>query len=394
MGIPIRNFKIQRNWLIVFLVVLSVPLLLNYLLQRVVNMSYLVYIAEPLVWILLGISILKMQTESSVGKLRMRPLLIKFALAVAFFQVYMMVVAGLFNGFGESPYSFTFKGILLNLFYVGAGLFGMELSRAWLINRLLRKPALFLPILIALLYTLVNLPLGQIPSLGSDLEAWTSFLGSICLPLSMEQLLASILAMWGGPLPALAYRGVLQAFEWFSPVLPDLNWVMKAFVGTVVPLVALAVIWEYLAPHLAVRRLKKQENEQGIVGIALSSIAVVMVLWFSLGVFPVKPVVIYSGSMRPSIEVGDLVIVAQQKSELLRVGDVISYRVQERSIPTIHRVIRIRDEEDPRIFITKGDDNQIEDQPVDSRQVTGKVVLKIPRVGWASIALKKYIIPG
>ncbi|MDD2360001.1 MAG: signal peptidase I, partial [Syntrophaceticus schinkii] len=206
--------------------------------------------------------------------------------------------------------------------------------------------------------------------------------------------LASILAMWGGPLPAIAYRGVLQAFEWFSPVLPDLNWAMKALVGTVVPVVALGIIQEYFSFQLAPCCRRKKRGEQGIVSAAAFSVAAVIAIWFSLGVFPVKPAVIYSGSMRPSIEVGDIVIVAQKNTSLLDVGDVISYRVKDSPIPTVHRVITIEGDGSSKAFITKGDDNKEADQPVKPEQVMGKVVLKIPRVGWASIAIRKFIISG
>jgi signal peptidase len=388
------NHKPQWNWLILLAAVLSVPLLLNLVLSPFVNAFYIAYIIRPAFWGMLAVIILRLPSVNSIGKTRMRPFLIKFALGVAFFQIYLMVVAGFFNGFGKSPYSFTIKGVLINLIYVGTALIGMELSRAWLVNRVLRKPAVLLPVLVALLYTLIDLPLGQIPPVGGTLEAWTSFLGSTCLPLSLEHLLASILAMWGGPLPAIAYRGVLQAFEWFSPVLPDLNWAMKALVGTAVPVVALGIIQEYFSFQLAPCCRRKKRGEQGIVSAAAFSVAAVIAIWFSLGVFPVKPAVIYSGSMRPSIEVGDIVIVAQKNPSLLDVGDVISYRVKDSPIPIVHRVITIEGDGSSKAFITKGDDNKEADQPVKPEQVMGKVVLKIPRVGWASIAIRKFIISG
>lgn len=385
------NYKLQWNWLILLAVVLCVPLLLNLVLPRFFNTVNISYIIQPAFWAMLAIVTLRLPGTKGLSKARMRPFLIKFALGVAVFQVYLMMVSGFLNGFGKSPYSFTIKWILINLIYVGTALLGMELSRAWLINRILRKPSFLLPVLVALLYTLINLPLGQILSLGSTLEAWTRFFGSTCLPLSMEHLLASILAMWGGPLPAIAYRGVLQAFEWFSPVLPDLNWAMKALVGTIVPVVALAIIQEFYSFQFT-HRCKKKSDEKGVVGTAVFSIAAVIAIWFALGVFPIRPAVIYSGSMRPSIEVGDIVIVAQKNPSLLQVGDVISYRVKDSPIPTVHRLITIEGDGSYQAFITKGDDNNHLDQPIKPEQVMGKVVLKIPRVGWASIAIRKFLI--
>ena len=106
------NFKPQWNWLVLLAAVLFVPLLLNLVLSRFVSGSYATYIIQPAFWVMLAVVILRQPPANDIGKARMRPFLIKFALGVAFFQVYLMVVAGFFNGFGKSPYSFTFQGIL------------------------------------------------------------------------------------------------------------------------------------------------------------------------------------------------------------------------------------------------------------------------------------------
>jgi signal peptidase len=129
-----------------------------------------------------------------------------------------------------------------------------------------------------------------------------------------------------------------------------------------------------------------------MVRTTVFGVAAVVTIWFSLGVFPVRPAVIYSGSMRPTLEVGDIVIIARKNPDLLTVGDIIAYRVEGSPIPTIHRVIEVEGAGFDRKFITKGDDNDQPDEPVQQGQVKGKVVLVIPRLGWASIAARKLFI--
>jgi hypothetical protein len=48
-------------------------------------------------------------------------------------------------------------------------------------------------------------------------------------------LLSSYLALLGGPIASLAYRAPCQAFEWFSPILPDLSWGFKVLLGVAIP---------------------------------------------------------------------------------------------------------------------------------------------------------------
>ncbi|MFY9139598.1 MAG: signal peptidase I [Thermacetogeniaceae bacterium] len=383
-----RRITIPFDWWLVFGAVLLLPLLVRYIVPRFFTGVAATYIANPLAWIVIALYVIRLPRQKSCGKQRLQPALIKIACGIAFFQIYLMVLAGFFDGFGRSPYSFTISGILINIFYVSSILVGMELSRAWLINRLLRKPNVLVPVLLALFYTLLTIPLSKFPSWGSTLETWTQFFGSTFLPISLKQLLASFLAMWGGPLPALAYSGILEAFEWFSPILPDLNWAMKALVGTVVPLVGLAVIQELFAEQ-RIRGKRPERQETGYVSTAVFGAVLVVIIWFSIGVFPVRPIVIYSGSMRPAFDAGDIVIVAKKDPALLKEGDIIAYRIEDSPVPVVHRIIKINRD---KTIITKGDNNDSIDQPIVTEQVNGAVVFVAPKVGWISIAVRNMFI--
>lgn len=383
-----KKFSIPGDWVFVIGAICLTPLLFEFILPRFLTGSAAVYIAKPMVWVFIALYVICLPRQKSVGKQRLRSALIRVACGIAAFQIYLMVLAGFLDGFGRSPNSFTISGILINLFYATSILTGMELSRAWLINRLLRKPGVLVPVLLALLYTLITIPFKQIPSWGSTLEIWTQFFSSTLLPTSMKHLLASFLAMWGGVVPALAYGGILEAFEWFCPVLPDLNWAMKALVGTVVPLVGLAVIQEYYVYQFFPRSRARFQGK-GYVGTAIFGVVLVGIIWFSIGVFPVRPVIIYSGSMRPAFDAGDIVVVAKKDPVFLRAGDIISYRVEDSPVPVIHRIMEITED---RIIVTKGDDNNHSDKPIKPEQVRGKVVLIVPRLGWVSIAIKKMLI--
>ncbi|MBE3139479.1 MAG: hypothetical protein IMZ53_02745, partial [Thermoplasmata archaeon] len=56
-------------------------------------------------------------------------------LLIGGFQVALLIIVGLFAGFGNSPYSFTPLSILINILFVSSLLIGTEVSRAYLIKR-------------------------------------------------------------------------------------------------------------------------------------------------------------------------------------------------------------------------------------------------------------------
>ena len=96
--------------------------------------------------------------------------------------------------------------------------------------------------------------------------------------------------------------------------------------------------------------------------------------------------VIVSGSMEPLIKVRDAVIVKRTTEDNIKVGDVITYRSLDNAFYGIlitHRVVKIEETNGEKIFITKGDHNETIDRtPVKFGQVQGKVVMRVPKIGY------------
>lgn len=82
-----------------------------------------------------------------------------------------------------------------------------------------------------------------------------------------------------------------------------------------------------------------------------------------------------SGSMVPTIKVGDYILV--KKTSNYKEGDVITYTTNKSNIT--HRIIRINKD---GTIITKGDANNTEDNPIKKNQVVGvyKRKLKIFKI--------------
>lgn len=89
-----------------------------------------------------------------------------------------------------------------------------------------------------------------------------------------------------------------------------------------------------------------------------------------------------TGSMEPAINTGDYMISRKVNSDDIKVGDIITF-IEEDTIIT-HRVSEIISKQDEeRIFVTKGDGNNVEDDTrVMSENVVSKHVFKIPKIGY------------
>ena len=103
--------------------------------------------------------------------------------------------------------------------------------------------------------------------------------------------------------------------------------------------------------------------------------------------------IVTSGSMEPTLKIGDIVYVENAKADEIRVGDIITFHHKKYIIT--HRCVEILHEGNKTFFKTKGDANEyIDTFLIPSEELIGKVpsmelfghliYAKIPRIGYLS----------
>ena len=120
-------------------------------------------------------------------------------------------------------------------------------------------------------------------------------------------------------------------------------------------------------------------SRRGRIGVAVVAVLLVLsTVLYTYGFVFWRPYAIVTGSMEPAINRGDLVFIRHVDS--FSVGDVVTYR-KGRMIIT-HRVYQVLDNG----VRTKGDANAEPDPYiVPYRDVLGRVVLRVPLLGWPLI---------
>jgi len=92
---------------------------------------------------------------------------------------------------------------------------------------------------------------------------------------------------------------------------------------------------------------------------------------------------VISPSMEPDYSVGDLIYVKAVDPDSVKVGDPITFVLNEDLVVATHRVVAIDSEN--RQFTTKGDANKTEDAaPVHFNNLIGVPVFAIPLLGYVS----------
>ncbi len=84
---------------------------------------------------------------------------------------------------------------------------------------------------------------------------------------------------------------------------------------------------------------------------------------------------VVSGSMNPTLEIGDLIVI-NTKDNNYQVNDIVTFIDVDESFVT-HRIIEIKDDK----IITKGDNNNTEDEATNISNIVGKYVFRIKGMG-------------
>ena len=130
-----------------------------------------------------------------------------------------------------------------------------------------------------------------------------------------------------------------------------------------------------------------KESLKKIWNITSTVLVVVIVLCavFLMGsrLLGFKCYTVISGSMKPEYNVGDLLYVKDVDVNTIKVGDPITFILNEDLVVATHRVVRI-DAENQR-FYTKGDANESADAaPVHFNNLVGVPVFSVPLLGYVS----------
>lgn len=384
-------------------ILVAAYIFLNLIMPKIAG-GLMIYLFSIACWLSVAFLILNINMKDGNANLfswRLSKPLILNAAMIGVLQIVILVFAGFFTAFGRSPYAFTPIAIAIDIAYFSSALLGLELSRAYLIKSC-PKRKIFMGIgLTALFYAFISFPLTRFLTLGAPAET-AKFLGSDILPTLAQSLLATYLALLGGPTASIAYLGTLQAFEWLSPILPNPTWTIKALITTLIPTVGFLTINQTVSPFKLMRlgiiirseatgRTHRTKKSSSLTWTTIAIIAV-MLIWGSTGLLGFQPSIIASGSMRPTFDVGDIAVTVPTSSNNIKVGDIIQYWRRGDQAPTIHRVIEVSRAGGTTYITTKGDANNAPDDPIitSTSQKVGKVILIIQKIGWVSIHLKNF----
>lgn len=291
---------------------------------------------------------------------------------------------GFLTGFVRSPYNRGIMGVILNTGSIVLLVVSSELFRYQCCTKGNKLTLILAVIAILMIDITYNLNLFNFSNNFVLLE----FVCVVVLPGISRNIIMCIFANRYGYKVTLSYSLIMAIYEYIVPITPGYDSYLKSIISIIIPIINMLFINFYL------RKSKKEDIRNKNIGSKIFVTLCVLFLVFLIGIysnlFRYWVATIASGSMSPTIEVGDIVVVdkyyAENPQELV-VGDVLVFKVKN-TLYT-HRIISIVVKNNNYYIRTKGDykENAEDSWVVLKGDIVGKVCYKIKYLGLPSVWL-------
>lgn len=345
----------------------------------------IIYIINPIVWVIfLVISYIFFSSKRKLKKNRNSQITM-IMICISLLYVIIYYALGIVVGYTNNPYSVSIDGIIINFFSIGLVLAIKEYIRYLFVNININRGKKIYYFLVFIVFLLIDINILNILKIKDIL---TMLSEELIIPL-IQNILMMYICYVGSPFSAVLSSFILLVPSLIFNAVPDYEWYIIMIFNIlycVVSYFILQYIINKTIKNIPVRLL----DNRNISRMVFILVLILMAISFSGGFLPIRSVAILTGSMRPVINPGDMVIIAESKIEDVKRGDIIEFKSGNYKI--IHRVISIYYKNGQISLITKGDANKKPDKMVVTKnEFSGKVKYRIPYIGYPAYWLRNIV---
>lgn len=340
------------------------------------------YILNPLYWIIFSLIIIRLlgiNFENTIIKKD----IIQYTVIAILIYIIVNLLIGIFVGFNQNPYLNTPVGIIMNCWILGVPTICREIIRYKLVNNVYKHDKKWICCLIVITFSLIDFSVWNLFSKEIKIIYIIEQIISNYLPILMKNILLTYFASNKNLIPAIIYESIYQLFLWISPILPDCPWIVNVMVEISISIILMVYI-EYVKIRFSKVKYMRQSIFYRPFEITIYAVATILLVFFAVGIFPIKPVAIASGSMEPELYIGDVAIIKECNIKDINVGDIIEYKLDNKTI--IHRVTEKKSVDGIFYLTTKGDNNYTPDvEQITEKDIIGKCLFKIRKIGYLAV---------
>lgn len=305
-----------------------------------------------------------------------------------FIYYIVLYLSGIFIGFLRTSYNLSIVGIFKNVFPVICFIMVSEFLRYVLISKCSKSRILI--VITCILCTFID---AKFISYAYDLS---TLIGVIkmgymsFIPLLAKNIFLTYLCYRFGYVPNYIYCLFMGIPTYMIPIVPDLGDYFTTVIDFLFPMMLLYLVYREF--NKKKKEIKRNDKTQRL-GIVIVGVFISTIIILTSGVFKYYVLAIGSDSMAKAINKGDVVLVEKVKpSDMysLKSGEVLVYKHNDVTI--VHRIVKAFSENGNYHFITKGDNNNSNDNfTISQDMVVGRAIFRIPYVGTPTVWLNEKV---
>lgn len=357
---------------ILLLIILLFALFMPNIFNRVCLAIFL------LLYALLVKHAIKKRNITSIYKRDVTITLILFAIIylIAFYLL------GIFVGFYKNVITFKFSSIYKYIIPMIVIIISSETIRSVFLSQ---EKAKLSKILITSSMILIDLMVYVNIYNVNSREVFTDVIGfSFFASISCNLLYNYISSRYGNK-GVIIYRLITVLYAYIIPIIPDVYVFFRSVFRIIYPYIIYLVIdYSFKKRNVA---MEYMDSKKRIVSLGIATIIIFLVVMLISCKFRYGVIVVGSGSMTGALDVGDVVVFENYKSQKIKKDDVIIFNRDD--IKYIHRVVKISLTNGEYRYYTKGDANlELDDGFVTKSDMVGVTKLRIKYIGYPSILLR------
>lgn len=189
--------------------------------------------------------------------------------------------------------------------------------------------------------------------------------------------------------PIIFYALVINTYQYLLPILPNPNEYISSIVNFILPIAFGYKLHKFLEKDHE-RDITLDYRDKRFRSLILSTLVVLVLIYFTSGYFHYWAIAVASGSMSPKIKKGDVALIEKigDDYDTLKKGQVIAFKYE--GVIVVHRLVNIIKDNGEYYFYTKGDANAEEDNfVIKENMILGVVNHKISYIGIPTVWLNE-----
>ena len=301
-------------------------------------------------------------------------------LSVVFLLIFYIL--GLYFGYAKALVTFNLWTLLLMI---------IPTAIIIIVSELIRSVFLAEKSIISKVLTTVGMILIDL-TLYTSMRQFTTFKGIV--DLISFSLIASVAnnLLWNytsvrfGYKPAIIFRLIITLYEFIIPIVPNVFLYFRCFLRMIYPYIIYLILEMLYAKQDFVIAVQDKKRDNIIAGILL--IIMIFVIMLISCEFKFGLLVIGTGSMTGTIDVGDAVVYERYNGQKIKEQQIVIFERDD--IRVVHRIVDIKEVNGVKRYYTKGDANKQNDSGyITSNDILGLVKFKIKYIGYPTLMLRE-----